>query len=81
MVDPCGRRTTHADGARPSTNLASGGDAEKKKGRETDKTMQWKHFALSNPLASNNHSNSNSHDRRSSSSDRGSTLAVTTAET
>ena len=23
MVDPYGRRTTHADGARPSTNLAS----------------------------------------------------------
>ena len=40
---------------------------EKKKGRETDKAMQWKHFALSNPLASNNDSNCNNHDRGSSS--------------
>ena len=23
LVDPCGQRTTHADGARPSANLAS----------------------------------------------------------
>ena len=28
---------------------------------ETDKAMQWKHFAPVNPLASNNHSNSNNH--------------------
>ena len=27
----------------------------KKKGRETDKAMQWKHFAPSNPFASNKH--------------------------
>ena len=104
MVDPCGRRTTHADGARPSTNLVSsqkgdrtgprrrqgrrdpepsprgrGGDVEKKKGRETDKAMRWKHLAPCNPLTSNNHSNSNNHDR--SSSDRGNTLAVTDVRT
>ena len=48
-------------------------DVGKKKGRETNKAIQWKHFALSNPLANN----SNNHDR-SSSSDRGSTLTVTT---
>ena len=30
---------------------------EKKKGRVTDMAMQWKHFALSNPFASNNHNN------------------------
>ena len=39
----------------------------KKKERETDKAMQWKYFALRNPLASNNHSNSSNHDRGSSS--------------
>ena len=41
LVEPCGQRTTHADGERASTNLARGREmGKKRKKRRTEQTVQ-----------------------------------------
>ena len=90
MVDPSRERTTHADGTRPSTNVASSHQSRARDARhrrepvgvwgeqKERKAKQCKQIALSAPLATSNHSNSNNlNRRRSSSSNRTDASAVT----